>query len=330
MQPLLKICILMFTELLLSLHFIQESISSPLAAQILDFSEEDCHSFFADDLPESDNSMYCPITGDVNDTTSASITNTAAANCESEGMCCYVNNLPASDNSTGCQTIGNVTATNSAPNNTTSAASCDSGGLCCYLGDDASFDFDPDTISSLLDCDQPYNYEPSGVIPVSTAASDQLPATSAYIGEQKQDELNQLPLSDAMNSGNWPLDSPDSVIPLDMDTDTRPRWVPWPCNNNPDRVVPLPEGQPIQTMPQLMGHMGMDSLPTCTFLDTSIISRYQPMCSGDGQMGFFHGRMLMNAEAGMGAEGGVGGVYGAETTLRVYNPVDMQVRNGKL
>ena len=314
------------TKLLLSLHFIQESISSPLAAQMLDFNEEDCQSFLTDDIPASDNSTYCPITGNVNDTTSASITNTAAAaNGESEGVCCY--DLPTSDNSTGCQTIGNDTATNSAPT-TTTTTSCDSEGLCCYLGDDASFDFDPDTISSLLDCEQPSEYEPSDVIPASTAATHQLPATSSYIGQQNQDELNQLLLTDAINSGNWPLDSPDSVIPQDMDTDARPRWVPWPCNN-PDRVVQLPEGRQIQMMPSLMGYMGMNSLPTCTFPDTSIISRYQPMCSGDGQMGFFHGRMLMNAEAGMGAEGGAGGVYGVEATHSVYNSIDMQVKNQK-
>ena len=54
------------------------------------------------------------------------------------------------------------------------------------------------------------------------------------------------------------------------------------------------------------------------------------MCSGDGQMEFFHGRMPMNAEAGMGAEGGIGGVYGAEATHRVYGSIDMQVKNEKL
>lgn len=271
-----------------------------MASQILDLTDEDDINFFADDLPASDNSVCCPTI--------------------------------ASENSTCCPTVsGNAVATTSSPVTTTTAASCESESLCCFVGDDASFDFDPATISSLLDCDLCPDYDPPGVTPAATAATYQLPATSVNMGAQSQDELSQLLLSETINGGNWPQDSPDSVIPSDMDRDARPGWMPWSCYT-PDSGAQLPDAQPIQMMPPLMGYIGMDTLPTCAFLDSSIISRYQSMSSGDGHMGFFHGRTMMGSDTGMGgmgAEGGgLGGIYGMDSTQRVYNSINMQVTNG--
>ncbi|ONK57329.1 uncharacterized protein A4U43_C10F18960 [Asparagus officinalis] len=179
----------------------------------------------------------------------------------------------------------------------TTAASCDSEDLCCFLGDDASFDFDPATISSLLDCD--LDNDPPAV--------HQLPTTSSVsnnVGGQNQDQMNQLLLTETMNRRNRPLDSPDSVILPDMSS--------W---------APIQDSRPINMMPSLMGYMGMDNLPSCAFLDTSIVNRYQQMNGGDGPMGFFHRRTMMGVDGGIGAEG----IYGLESAQGVYNSLDMQV-----
>lgn len=300
----------------------QEDISSPIVDQIFDFTAEDYINFFDDDISGSDDSTGRLTEGNVIDAASVAAISPPAASGEGKVLCNDVGDLPALDRSACCVVTGDVTDITTA-----ASASCESESLCCYSGDDASFDFDPATISSLLDYDQPSNYEPHNVIP---ATIYQLPATSGYSGEQNQDEINHLLLTNTINGGSWSQDSSDSVISSDKDIEALPGWTPWQCYN-PHAMVALTEEQPIPLMPSLMGYMGVDSSQSCAFLDTNIISRYQSLSSGDGQMGFFHGRMMMGTETGIGAEGGeVGGVYGPESTQRIYSSIDMQVKNVKL
>ncbi|XP_039139334.1 uncharacterized protein LOC120276720 isoform X1 [Dioscorea cayenensis subsp. rotundata] len=189
------------------------------------------------------------------------------------------------------------------------------GSLCCY-DDTFASTFSPfssmnaSSLSALLETEQP---------------NDQCPASSAfavlpYIGDQ-QDPLDQIMLSEAMNSGCYSSSFCSDTVAPPMQLQGLPSVYEDDC------LPPLP-----------LAYVGLDAPPSCAFLDPGIGSYYAGntgmQMPGDAHSFYSGGVMAGSGPARSSsqemveyqrtAEGDGVGLFGPEPIQQVFNSGEMQ------